>query len=108
SKLDWFEPGRAPHGEVLAWYRELIALRRARPELTDPRLGRVGVEFDEAARWLVIRRGRLRIVANLAGEARLVPLDRPPAAVLAASGDGVAAGDGAVTVPATTFTVIET
>jgi maltooligosyltrehalose trehalohydrolase len=108
SKLDWSEPGRAPHAEVLAWYRELIALRRARPELTDPRLGRVGVEFDDAARWLVIRRGRLRIVANLAGEARQVPLDRPAAAVLAASAGGVVAGDATVTVPATTFTVVET
>ncbi len=40
SKLDWSQPSSDPHAELLAWYRELIALRRARPELTDPRLDR--------------------------------------------------------------------
>ncbi|HEY7430089.1 MAG TPA: malto-oligosyltrehalose trehalohydrolase [Streptosporangiaceae bacterium] len=108
SKLDWSEPERTPHAAVLAWYRELIALRRARRELTDPRLGRIGVEFDEGARWLAVRRGRLRIVANLGPGPQQVPLDRPAVTVLAASGPGVAAGPGTVTVPATTLAVIET
>ncbi len=46
-----------PHAELLAWYRELIALRRARPELTDPWLDRIEVSYDEEARWLVAARG---------------------------------------------------
>jgi maltooligosyltrehalose trehalohydrolase len=108
SRLDWSEPSRAPHMDLLGWYRELIALRRARPELTDPRLGRVAVDFDETQRWLVIRRGRLRIVVNLADDTRQVPLDRPAAGVLAASVPGVVAAEATAAMPATSFAVIET
>ncbi|MGQ4828254.1 hypothetical protein, partial [Enterococcus faecalis] len=36
SKLDWAEPASDGHAELLALYRELAKLRRARPELTDP------------------------------------------------------------------------
>ena len=39
-------PGAVPR--LLAWYRALIALRRARPELTDPRLDRVRAELRRA------------------------------------------------------------
>ncbi|HEY3036211.1 MAG TPA: malto-oligosyltrehalose trehalohydrolase, partial [Streptosporangiaceae bacterium] len=108
SKLDWSELERGCHAELLQWYRELIALRRARPELTDPRLGRVHVDYDEAERWLVVRRGRLRVVANLGPRSQPVPLDRPAAAVLAASAPEVTADRDVITVPATSITVIET
>jgi maltooligosyltrehalose trehalohydrolase len=64
SKLDWSQLAGEQHAGLLAWYRELIALRRARPELTDPRLDRVSVSYDEDARWLVVARGRLLIVAR--------------------------------------------
>ena len=36
SRLDWKEPSRDGHARLLALHRELIALRRATPELTDP------------------------------------------------------------------------
>jgi len=108
SKLDWSEPGRGCHAEVLGWYRELIALRRARPELTDPRLARVQVDHDETARWLVVRRGRLRIVANLSPDRRRVPLDQPATAVLLASAPGVAADQNVAIVPPAALAVIET
>ena len=68
SKLDWAERDTPRHQEILAWYTELIALRRAWPELTDPRLDRMRADYDEAQRWLVLHRGRLRIAASL-GEA---------------------------------------
>ncbi|MGH3451547.1 MAG: DUF3459 domain-containing protein, partial [Haloechinothrix sp.] len=74
SKLDWTELARPPHAELLAWYRELIALRHARPELSDPRLSAVAVTYDEQARWLVVTRGKLRVVANLGGSTQSVPL----------------------------------
>jgi len=74
SRLDWTEPDRAPHAELLEWYRRLIALRSARPELTDSRLTRVAVAYDEQAHWLVVTRGKLRVVANLGGSGRSVPL----------------------------------
>jgi malto-oligosyltrehalose trehalohydrolase len=108
SKLDWTQPGREPYRGILAWYRELIALRRARPELTDPRLGRVRADYDEDARWLLVHRGRLRIAANLGAAPARLPLGRPAAAVLAASAPGVAIDGDTAIVPAAAFAVIET
>lgn len=108
SKLDWAERDREPHLGILAWYGELIALRRARPELTDPRLDRVTADFDEDARWILVRRGRLRIIANLgAGTVRL-PLGEPGVSVLAASSPGVAITRDTVEMPSAAFAVIET
>ena len=68
SKLDWSEPELEPHATVLAAYRQLIALRRAWPELSDPWLDRVEVDIDEDARTVVLHRGRLRVVVNLGGD----------------------------------------
>ena len=99
---------RDPHLGMLAWYRELITLRRARPELTDPRLDRVQADFDEDARWLLVRRGRLRIAANLGGKAVRLPLGQRGIGVLAASSPGVAINQDTVTMPPAAFAVIET
>jgi malto-oligosyltrehalose trehalohydrolase len=108
SKLDWTQPGHEPFAGILAWYRELIALRQARPELTDPRLDQLAADFDEDARWLLVRRGRLRIAANLGtGPVRLA-LGAPGLAVLAASSPGIAIGEDMVTVPPAAFAVVET
>ena len=63
SRLDWSEPARAPHAELLAIHRELIRLRRAHPSLSDPRLDRVHVWHDGPA--LVLHRGALRLAVNL-------------------------------------------
>jgi malto-oligosyltrehalose trehalohydrolase len=108
SRLDWSQPDREPYLAILAWYRELIALRRARPELTDPWLDRLTAEFDEDARWIMIRRGRLRIAANLGAAPARLALGQPGTAVLAASGPGVAIEQDTVTVPGAAFAVIET
>ena len=91
-----------------AWYRELIALRRSRPELVDPRLNRVQADFDEDARWLLVRRGRLRIVANLGTQPARLPLGQRGTGVLAASSPGVTITQDTVTMPPATFAVIET
>jgi maltooligosyltrehalose trehalohydrolase len=107
SKLDWREPGQPGHRELLAWYTELIALRRACPELADPRLDRGGVDYDEDARWLAVRRGRLRVAATLAGPAR-VPLGAPGTGVLAASAPGVTLSGSAAELPPATLAVITT
>ncbi|WP_274034392.1 malto-oligosyltrehalose trehalohydrolase [Streptomyces sp. MMBL 11-1] len=74
SCLDWAEPERGPHARLLAWYRELIALRRTLPDLHDPDLASVKTAFDEDARWLAYRRGDLRIAVNLADKPAAVPL----------------------------------
>jgi hypothetical protein len=108
SKLDWEQRHRDPHLGLHAWYKELIALRRARPELTDPRLDRVQADFDENARWLLVRRGRLRIAANLGSKAVRLPLGQRGTGVLATSSPGVAIKQDMVTMPPDTFAVIET
>jgi maltooligosyltrehalose trehalohydrolase len=71
--LDWSEPSRPEHAEVLRLYRRLVALRAAEPDLRDGNLTRVRVDFDEDARWLVVHRGRFRVAANLAPAAQVVP-----------------------------------
>ncbi len=108
SKLDWTQLDREPYLGLLAWYRELIALRRARPDLTDPRLDRVAADFDEDARWIMVRRGRLRIAANLGPEAAKLALGQPGTGVLAASSPGVTIQHDRVTIPPAAFAVIET
>ncbi|MFJ3184940.1 malto-oligosyltrehalose trehalohydrolase [Streptomyces halstedii] len=74
SCLDWSEPEREPHARMAAWYRELIALRHAMPDLCDPDLASVRTAYDERARWIAYRRGDLRIAVNLAGRPASLPL----------------------------------
>jgi len=80
SRLDWSERGRDPHACMLRWYRELIALRRATPDLLDGRLDRVVVETDEAARSLRMQRGCITLFANLGDRpaAVIAPAHAPP------------------------------
>ncbi|MET7521921.1 malto-oligosyltrehalose trehalohydrolase [Streptomyces sp. NPDC005248] len=74
SCLDWTEPEREPHARLHAWYRELIALRRTLPDLSDPDLAAVKTAHDEQGRWLAYRRGDLRIAVNLDGKPATIPL----------------------------------
>ncbi|MET8400209.1 malto-oligosyltrehalose trehalohydrolase [Streptomyces sp900116325] len=74
SCLDWTEPGREPHARLHAWYRELIALRRTVPDLSDPDLAAVKTAHDEQGRWLAYRRGDLRIAVNLDEKPATIPL----------------------------------
>jgi malto-oligosyltrehalose trehalohydrolase len=108
SKLDWTQPDREPYLGTLAWYRELIALRRARPELTDPRLDRVHADFDEDERWLLVSRGRLRIAANLGEASVRLALGQRGIGVLVASDSGVSINQDTVAMPPASFAVIET
>jgi maltooligosyltrehalose trehalohydrolase len=107
SLLDWSEPAEGAHAAMLDWYRRLVALRRSESDLTDPRLDRTSATADDDARWIVVRRGRLRVVANLADTARVVPLGMPGLRVLLASGEGVLPdGDGDLALPACTLAVV--
>jgi maltooligosyltrehalose trehalohydrolase len=107
SVLDWAEPGKDHHAWLLDVYRRLVALRRSRPDLTDPRLDRVEVTYDEDERWLVVHRGTLRVVANLGTSPRRVTLDREIAEVLLASADTWVEGD-EVAVDGESFAVVTT
>jgi maltooligosyltrehalose trehalohydrolase len=93
SRLDWSEPGAEPHTTLLRVYRELIALRRCRPELSDPRLDALTVDVDEQSRTLVLHRGELRVVVNLGSQPATVSLDAQPADLLLASGEATTARD---------------
>jgi maltooligosyltrehalose trehalohydrolase len=64
SKLRWDELETEPHPTMLRWHRELIALRASTPALLDGNRSAVSVEFDEAARWLVLRRTGLCVACN--------------------------------------------
>ncbi|HVW77128.1 MAG TPA: malto-oligosyltrehalose trehalohydrolase [Alloacidobacterium sp.] len=72
SKLNWQEISAPQHAEILDWYKQLIALRKSRPELTSGSLEEVRVEFSEEEKWLILRRGEICIVVNLATQ----PLQR--------------------------------
>jgi maltooligosyltrehalose trehalohydrolase len=113
SKLDWAQPDREPHRSLLDWYRALLSLRRSRPELTDPRLDHVRVEFDEDARWLVVHRGTLRVAANVGDIPAEVPVDTPADAaesgtveILLASDPDTAVKPGVVRLPQASFAVM--
>jgi maltooligosyltrehalose trehalohydrolase len=104
SKLDWAEIEREPHAGLLAWYRSLAALRRRRPELASGQpMDDTAVEWDDAAGWLVVRRGDVVVACNLGAEPQAVPVDGE---VLLASADGVRLADGALTLPPDTVAVV--
>jgi maltooligosyltrehalose trehalohydrolase len=106
SRLRWEELGEAGHREVFDHYRALIALRRERPELADPRLDRFVVEAAEDDSWLVLHRGDLRVVCNFGDASVTVPLGDDAARVLLASADSKLAG-AEVHVPAESFAIVE-
>ena len=106
SCLDWSEREAQPHASILAWYRQLIAFRAAHPELRDG--SRPGVDVDAGAGWLVITRGRLRILANLGPTACLVPLADPgPIRITLASAAEVVLDGAAVRLPGWSMAVVE-
>jgi malto-oligosyltrehalose trehalohydrolase len=108
AKLDWSELTKPSARELMAWYRDLAALRRSRPELTDPRLGEVRADYDEAARWILVRRGRLRIAANLGPRVNVLPAGTAEGTLLAASKPGIRlTADGALVVPSAALAVIQ-
>ena len=81
----------------------------AAPSRSCPTRGSTGWRsaYDEDARWLVVHRGPLRVVCNLADETRVVPLDRPLESVLLASCDtGSVQPGAAVELPAESVAVV--
>ena len=83
SKLDW-----QVDAGLLHFYRELIALRRSRTDLSDGRRDHVGVTWDEDARWLVMTRGSVSICCNLAPKRQALAVPGSPQHLLLASAPG--------------------
>ncbi|QXJ22072.1 malto-oligosyltrehalose trehalohydrolase [Actinomadura graeca] len=98
SVLDWAEPGRHPHRDLLEWHQALIALRRARPELNDPGPAAMAVEVvetTEGERHLTMRRGGVCVAANLGGgPVRLDVTGLPEPRLLLASNPAITAEKG--------------
>lgn len=104
SRLDWDERDAPGHAGMLAWYRELLALRRHFPDLADPRPESVAVVADEQAGTIVVRRGRVRVLVNLGAHA--TTFATRGARLLAASEPAVACAAAAVTVPADAVAIV--
>ena len=85
SHLDWSEPTAGDHARLLDWHRTLLALRRVVPDLSDGNRGRceLTAQPDAGATgpfegWLVMSRGRARVVVSLAPGPTRVPLPSAP------------------------------
>jgi maltooligosyltrehalose trehalohydrolase len=74
SKLNWEEIIRAPHADMLQWYRQLIRLRKRHPELASGPLDGIEATFDESRRWLYLHRGRCTLLCNLSDSRVRIPL----------------------------------
>ncbi|MEV0147219.1 MULTISPECIES: malto-oligosyltrehalose trehalohydrolase [unclassified Nonomuraea] len=107
AKLDWGELKEEAHWSLLCWYRDLIALRKALPELSDPRLDRVRVEHDPGGDWLVMWRGESVCVAvNFGADAVTLPVR--VATVLLAADDNVTAGEDGLRLPSQSLAICRT
>jgi maltooligosyltrehalose trehalohydrolase len=105
SKLNWEEVPTGDHGAMLAWYRELIRLRRSTSDLNNGEPGNTRVLCDEGQSWLRMRRGNLTVSCNLAGIERrlLVPAC---SRVLLASKRAVTVEDRELVLPPNTVAVL--
>ena len=101
----WAGRGRGSWPEMLDLYRRLIALRRSRPDLSDPRLDQVQVWHGD--QHLVMRRGRCAVAVNLAPTPLTVSLRAAPRTVLLATEPGVALLRDRVEMPAESAVVVE-
>jgi maltooligosyltrehalose trehalohydrolase len=106
SRLDWSEAAGHAHRDLLAWYRELIVLRHSRPELSDPDLASVRVGYDETDRWIIVRRGGLRVVANLGARTQRLETGAANGLVLAASKAGISLAAGRCSMPPQSLAVV--
>jgi maltooligosyltrehalose trehalohydrolase len=103
SVLRWDELAEPAHADLLAWYRALVALRRAHPDLTTAPAGTPEVAFDEDAGWLTLCRGTVTVAVNLAAEDRTLPV---AGRLLLASSDAVASTADGLALPPDTAAIV--
>jgi len=105
SRLDWTQLHTSPHKEILSFYRQLIRLRRSRPDLTDPRLDRVRVAYGDG--YITVYRGRHTVVCNLSAERLAIPLEGTPVEVALASEPGFTFANGVIELSPESVAVVE-
>jgi maltooligosyltrehalose trehalohydrolase len=107
ARLPWDEMNTGRHRDMLEWYRDLIALRRARPELSDPRPASTGVDEHDSEHSMVVWRGETAIAVNTDAAAMHVSLDgNHGGRVLLASDAGVQLTDDGVVLPPHSVAVV--
>ncbi len=114
SRLDWDERSRPANAALLRWYRELIALRRTVPDLGSGDRSRTTVRWDDEAgwtdaqdaSWIVIHRGDVRVVVNLAESERRIPLELSAAGQVLASWGVIELAGGDAVLPGRCVAVI--
>jgi maltooligosyltrehalose trehalohydrolase len=86
SVLRWYETANPGHVEMMHFYVALLKVRRAEPDVASGDLRATSVQVDEDARWIVLSRGSVHVVANLAGGSQEVPFSGEVERVLASWG----------------------
>lgn len=102
SKLNWSEVTEGDHDGLYRTYRQLIALRRNEPDLADPWLDHMPIDFDEDQRWIILHRGSLSIACNLGTGTVSLPV---AGEVVTAWGDPDVGPD-ATTLPGHSFAIL--
>jgi maltooligosyltrehalose trehalohydrolase len=110
SKLDWSELDEERHADLLEWHCWLIQLRRKVPALSDGCLDRVEVNFDDSAKWFVVKRGAVVVACNLNSISQNILAQFPPGSeILLASDDLVrVTPDGGIQLPADSVAIVRT
>lgn len=72
SKINWSEVSEEPHKSLFSWYQSLIALRKKFSDLSDGRLARVKVVFDEEEKWFMFKRGKIIIIVNFSSRMQII------------------------------------
>jgi maltooligosyltrehalose trehalohydrolase len=108
SKLNWSELSQPRHAELFDWYRQLIRLKKDRPEM--PREStldapRPRVNFDEAAQWLTFVHNGVLVAMNGRDRAQRVPMPAGEWNLVMRSDSGQAL-EGDAMPPRTTFVYI--
>jgi len=102
SRLRWDELEQPSHASMLAWYRDLVRLRREHARLRDGRLEGVEVDFDETSRWLMVSRGDLVLACNLG----YTPVQLPAQGELLLASDPAVSAGAALVLPAESAAVL--
>jgi maltooligosyltrehalose trehalohydrolase len=107
SKLDWSELDVERHADLLEWHCCLIQLRRQVPALSDGCLEGVEVNFDDSAKWFVVKRGAVVVACNLNSIAQNISAQFPPGSeILLASDDPVRVTKDEIQLPADSVAIV--
>ncbi|SDD62939.1 malto-oligosyltrehalose trehalohydrolase [Actinokineospora iranica] len=103
STLNWGELADPAHRATFDTYRALIALRRAHPELSDPRLNHFHVDHTDGC--VLLHRGAIRVAANLGERLADVPMSVHTTLLTA---DGVQIEPERLCLPPNAFAIVTT